>query len=757
MLAQGSVCNGHSSRLFTDRCHRRPAALRERGKVAIRGSNWLHRAPALVLAAGAAAFAQEPPATLPGVVVESMAPPPALRRIEINTLSNAPMAETPITAGVVTAEEIANRGVQTLSQAIRDQPSAGDGYNTIGFIETLVVRGFRLDSLLNYRRDGVPISNYTPLAVFNLEAIEIVNGPASVVGGAGTPGGLVNYRIKRPTETALAMLSAEVSERGTVLLQGDFGGRFGDGGAFGYRINAAAEERRPYPIDADGRRGFVSGWFDWRPGPKTTLVAEFDYNAVRQISVPGYGLMAVDDEDRGTVLPAPITPRQNLNSQPWSLPFESRAVAGSLRWLQQLGGSWRFELLAGGQNITTNDRIAFPDGCSAGPVYVYPGICANGDVDIYDYRSNDERRRIGTLDALLAGTATTGAVRHELRFNARHTRASERFPPLQTYNFVGISNVYAPVVLPDDPTPNVLNPELSQTVSELAASDVMRAGPGSLWLGGRWVRLQRSSALSDGSEAVSFDQRVLVPWAALGWQPWAGGFAYASYSKGVEIEVVPSRADQFVNYGAALPALKSTQVEVGFKQVAAGGDAFTLALFSIDKPYGDDIELPDGRLLRVAGAREARHRGLEASGVVGIGPALRVEARAAWIDARTTKAIDPELVGKRTTNVAPFAASLSAAWQVPGAPGLELSSLFLYSAAKPVLPDNSVELSPYWQWDLAASYRWLWSGYRMTLRGGIENVTNTLYWREAPTEAWGGTYLFPAQPRLFRLALAASW
>jgi iron complex outermembrane receptor protein len=703
------------------------------------------------------AHAQTEPTTLPGVVVESTALPAALRRIEIDTLSNAPMAQTPLSAGVVTSEEIAERGVRSLSQAVRDQPSVSDGYNTIGFVESLAVRGFRLNSLLNYRRDGVPISNYAPLAVYNLEAIEIVSGPAAVIGGAGTPGGLINYRIKRPTEQPLAMLSAEVSERGTVLMQGDFSGRVGDAAEFGYRVNAAAMERRPYPVDADGRRGFVSGWFDWRAGPSTTFVAEFEYDNVRQISVPGYGLLAIGDDRFGTVLPPPITPRQNLNSQPWSQPFESRALAGTLRWEQKLGRDWRFQLLAGGQDIATQDRIAFPDGCSAGPMYVYPGICANGDVDIYDYRSNDEKRRLATVDALLAGTAATGAVTHELRFGARRTRYTERAPPLQAYNFVGISNVFAPVVLPEDPTPNVLNPERTQTISELTVADVMRLGAGSLWLGGRWLQVDSASSLSDGSEAVSVDQRFFVPWIALGWQPWAGGFAYASYGEGVELEVVPSRADQFVNYGAVLPALTSKQVEAGYKQVFAGGNALTLAVFQIDKPYGDDLAQPDGRLLRVAGARESRHRGVEASGAWVPGHGLRLEARAAWINARTITAVDPALLDKRTPNVPPFAASLAAAWQVPSAPALQLSSLFVYSGAKPVTPENVAELSPYWQWDLAATYRWAWAGYGMTLRGGVDNVTDNRYWREAPTEAWGGTYLFPAQPRLFRLALAANW
>jgi len=712
---------------------------------------------ALALAACGTAFAQTDSATLPRVVVETSAPPPDLRRFEINSLSSAPMAETPLSAGVIDAERLRERGVKSLSQAIREEPSAGDAYNAIGYVESLQVRGFRLDSLLNYRRDGLPVSNHTPVAMENLEAIEVVKGVAGVLGGSGAPGGLVNYRIKRPTDLPLRSALVEVSERGTVLAQGDFGGRFGGGNAFGYRINVAASDRRPYADDAHGGRGFFSGYFDWRVSEATTLVAEFDYNALRQISVPGYGLFDANGDGVAETLPAPISPRRNLNSQPWSLPFESRAAAGSLRWQQQLARDWRFELQAGAQRIRTNDRTAFPDGCSSGPQYVYPGLCGNGDVDIYDFRSEDEKRRTRTLDAFIAGTAATGAITHEMRFGARRTRYTERFPPAQAYNFVGTTNVYTPVVLPEDPTPTVLNTNSDLTSNELSASDVLRSGPASLWLGARWVRVERSSERSDGSEATSFDQQLVTPWVALGWQPWVGGFGYASYGRGVEIESVPNRPAQFVNFGAVLPALKSEQVELGFKQVASEGHALSLALFSIDKPYGDDIQQSDGRVLRVAGARESRHRGLEAGGLFIASDELKLRARAAWIDAKTTRAIDPALVGKSTTNVAPFAASLAAAWQVPAIAGLELNNLLIYSGRKPVTAENSVQLPSYWQWDIAATYRWLGSGKRLTLAAGIDNVTDRLYWREAPTQYWGGTYLFPAQARTARVSLSANW
>ncbi len=712
-------------------------------------------AAAIVCAAGGVAAAQGG-TTLPRVVIETQAPPAELRRIDANALSSAPLSETPLAAGVIDAERLRERGATSLSAAIRDEPAAGDAYNTIGYIESLQVRGFRLDSLLNYRRDGLPLSNHAPIALENIEAIEIVKGVAGVLGGSGTPGGLINYRLKQPTETPLRSLLTEISERGTVLAHGDFGGRLG-GGTAGYRINVAASERRPHAREADGERRFISGYFDWRLGAATTLVAEFEHHSVRQISVPGFGLFDVDGDGTAETQPAPISPRLNLNAQPWSLPFESRASSGSLRWRQQLAQHWRAEVQAAAQRIRTHDRIAFPDGCSSGPQYVYPGLCGNGDVDIYDFRSDDERRRTRTLDAVVAGTAATGFIEHELRFGARRTRYSERYPPLQAYNFVGTSNVFAPVLLPADPTPSVPNTLSDLKIDELSASDVLRAGRASLWLGARWVRLERASVRSDGTEATQFEQSFVTPWLALGWQPWTGGFGYVSFGRGVEIESVPNRPDEFSNFGAALPALKSEQVEFGFKQVWAEGHGLALALFSIDKPYGDDLLQPDGRRLRVAGARESRHRGLEVAAALQATRALRLEGRAAWIDAKTTRAIDPALIGKRTTNVAPFAASLAAAWKIDAVPGLQLNNLLTYSGRKPVTADNAVELPSYWQWDIAASYRWRWAGARMTLAAGLDNVTDRRYWREAPTQSWGGIYLFPAPPRSARLSISASW
>ena len=124
--------------------------------------------------------------------------------------------------------------------------------------------------------------------------------------------------------------------------------------------------------NAPGGREFLSGFFDLRPGQGWLVEAEFESHTSRQISVPGFGLL------NGTTLPPPLDPRLNLNAQPWSQPFDSRSLTGSLKLQKLLANDWTASVRMGRQLIRTNDRLAFPDGCGA----VYPGLCANYDSDL---------------------------------------------------------------------------------------------------------------------------------------------------------------------------------------------------------------------------------------------------------------------------------------------------------------------------------------------------------------------------------------
>jgi iron complex outermembrane receptor protein len=681
----------------------------------------------------------------------------------VNDFSTAPLARTPLAVDVLSVEDLVDRGVNSLSSAVRGETSVGDDYNTFGYVEGLQIRGFVLDEVLNYRRDGMPVSSHVPVALENKEAIEILKGLSGIIAGSSAPGGLVDYRLKRPTDSPLRVIRAEISERGSALVHGDFGGRAGEGDRLGYRINVAAEERRP-PIDnAWARRAFASGYFDWRAAPDTLLELEFEHQRVRQISVPGYGLLDTDGDGIAETLPPPIDPRINLNAQPWTQPFESTATTGSVRIAQRLGPAWDAALRLGIQRSVANDRIAFPDGCSSGPNYVYPGLCGNYDIDIYDYISDGERRNTNDADARLHGRFVTGPVDHEPTFGLRVTRYDERYPPFQAYNFAGTVNVFAPVALPPNAAMTNPNVRVDLHIDELSATDVLRfAQRWSVWLGARLTRLDQSSALtqpdaSGGLEDVALAQHFFTPFGAVGYEPWADGFVYLSGGSGVETATVPNRPDLFVNPGQALPALRSRQVELGFKQTRAGVMAFNAALFQIEKPFPDDIPQPGGLALRVAGARVQRHRGLELDQDWIALPNLRLKAAMTLLQAETTQAVNGAYVGRATVNVPHVSATLRDTWDPPGLPGLAWSNQLVFSGHKPVLPDASVDLPAYWQWDTALRYRVQGPGSAWTWRAGIDNVTDRRYWREAPTAPWGATYLFPAMARTARLGVEVSF
>ena len=720
----------------------------------------LARACLLALAAvGGLAQAQaQTPTVLPEVRVVARPNPPATESATVGGLSSVPLAETPQAISVIRAGTLRDLGAGGLSGAIKAESSASDSYNTVGYIESLQVRGFLLNNALNYRRDGLPASNHAPIGFENKESIEILRGASGIQSGTSAPGGLVNYSLKRPTDGPLREVFFGLSERGSVLLHTDLGGRAGVDGVIGYRINLAAEERRLEVRDAPGNRRFASGFFELRLPDRSRLEFEFEHHRVSQRSVPGYGLLDGNGDGVADTLPAPLDPRRNLGSQAWAQPFESRASAASIAWRKNFAQHWNLAVRYGWQEIRTNDRLAFPDGCSTGPNYVYPGLCGNGDVDVYDYRSDNEKRVNQNAEITLRGRFDTGALRHELTLGFLEARYRERYDPRQAYNFVGTSNIFSPVALPGDGTALDLNTLQDSRSRDVWVGDVVRLPGGwSVWGGARHSQLERSSMRTDGSRAVSYDQALTTAWGALGWQPWAGGMAYVSAGSGIESEAVPNRASVFTNPGAVLPALRSRQAEAGFKQVLPSGGLFSAALFEIRKPFSDDITQADGLVTRVPDAREARHRGLELAWSGRPIPSLWLQAQATFIDAKVVKAVDPDQVGKKTTNVAPFSASIFGAWQVPGIDGLQWLNRVTLSGRKPVTRDNSVELPSYGQWDTAFNYRQRISGHSVTWRIGIDNVLDRRYWKDAPTQYWGGVYLFPAYPRTFRTSVQMSF
>ena len=658
------------------------------------------------------------------------------------------LAKTPQSVTVLGADLLAATASSSLSQAIKLDASLADSYNTTGYIEGLSVRGFLLDQSNNFMRNGLSVSNYAPIAMENKERIEVLKGVAGLQSGVSAPGGLVNFVTKTPQRDAFTTASIAADGNGGSKVHLDSNTVWG---AMGMRVNLAAEDLRTQVDRADGKREFASVALNAMASPDTKLSADLEYHHKKQPSVPGLGLLDSNGDGVGDTLPASNYSRLNLNNQSWSLPFEATSTYAQFAIEHQVNVDWQARVGLGTQRTTVQDRLAFPDGCSNATNYVYPGLCANGDVDVYDYRSENEERSTWAWDAKLQGKLAALGVQHRLSLGLSGRSTRTDLAPKQAYNYVGSTNIDKAVPLPGDGTALDLNTNSRERAVDASASLVSDLSSNvQSFVGFRTSQLNRSSERSDGSRAIAFEQTVTTPWAGLSWSPLASTMLYASWGQGAELETVPNRPTKFVNAGQVLPALKSAQTELGVKWQPNTRVLVSAAAFSIDKPYADDqattIDIP----LRVAGGKTARHRGLELSVVGQMDAQLSLQASLTLLDAKYTAAVDPTLVGQLVTNVPKAKASLFADYKVTAVPGLSLSGLLTADSGKTVTADGAVALPSAWQLDAGLRYQNRLIGKITQWNLNIENLTDRSYWREAPTQYWGGMYLFPSTPRTVR-------
>lgn len=668
-----------------------------------------------------------------------------------------PPAKLPFQASVFSAETLRERGAQRLSDITRLDPSVSDAYNTEGYWDYLTVRGFVIDNRFNYRRDGLPINAETAIPLDNKDRVEVLKGTSGLQAGTSAPGGLVNLVVKRPLETPLRSVQLGWRERGSVVGAVDLSQRFGTDRSVGLRLNAAVETLDPQVRQAEGRRHLLALAADWRLGSDTLVEAEFETSHRRQPSVPGFSLL-------GNTVPAPVDPRINLNNQPWSQPVVLDADTASLRITRRLGQDWRASAHLATQRLRSDDRIAFPFGCyDAGTDVYHPDrYCPDGRYDLYDFRSDHERRRTDALELAVQGRFATGAISHRLAAGVQLSRVHNRFQQ-QAYNYVGQGNVSGTALTPGDPALTDENTNRDERSTEFFLRDAVALTPAlTAWLGVRHTRLERESVRTDGSRATTYDQAFTTPSIALSLALSPQTTAYLSWGRGTESEVAPNRA-RYTNRGEALPALRSRQVEAGLKgNTPLGGTAelsWGLAAFDIRRPAFADIgpdcgsDTPGGTCTRRADG-EARHRGVEAQGGWRDGP-WTVQAGAQWLHARRQGSVDPTINGLRPTNVPASTLKLQTRYDVATVPGLAWRADLVAEGPRMVLPDNSARIPGQARVDLGARYLQTTDRGKLLWRIGVDNAFDRRAWREAPYQ-FGHAYLFPLAPRTWRVSVEAS-
>ena len=665
----------------------------------------------------------------------------------VSLIGDAPLARTPISASVISAEQMEAVGAKRLADLSKFDASVSDAYNTAGYWDYATVRGFVLDNKYNYRREGLPISAETFIALENKQSVEILKGTSGIQAGTSAPGGLVNYNVKRPTQADLRSVRLEATSYGSVLGAVDLGGRAGENKEFGYRINAAAEKVDSYAPATAGNRQLLAVAADWRLSKDSILEAEFEYSKRSQPSVPGMSLT-------GHTLPTPNA-KLNINNQAWSQPVVLEGLTGTVKFEQAINSSWRWSAQAGTQKLKSQDRVAFPYGCTDGDNYYANTYCPNGNFDLYDFRSDNENRSATSAKLEIKGEIDTKFVKINPTLGILVNRVKDRFD-MQAYNYSGAGNLNNFVALPADATLTGENTNRDERSTELYFNQSHQWTENfSTWAGLRYTRLSRQSIRTNGSRETNYSQNLRTGFVAASYQINPAHMAYASLGQGVESEVAPGRS-RYTNAGEALPALTSKQFEIGVK-----GEAeqlrWSAAWFDITRPMFGDL----GSCGKTATCTRqvdgtAQHSGLELTLSTPTASATQpwhVDGGVTVINAkRQGSTIDASQNGLRPTNVPDWILRLNAAYKITAVPGLELNGHLSHEGKRAVLPDNAISIPAWTRLDLGASYVTKIGNSKATWSFGVENVLNKSYFKESPYQ-FSHVYLFPGAPRTARLSV----
>jgi len=117
------------------------------------------------------------------------------------TKTDSLIVDTPMSVSVVTADVIADQNATSVKEALRNVPGveAGPNLANVSVQEEFTIRGFS-NSFVNV--NGVERRSTGPLSTANIESVEVVKGPSSVLTGDVSPGGIINIQTKRPQSEA---------------------------------------------------------------------------------------------------------------------------------------------------------------------------------------------------------------------------------------------------------------------------------------------------------------------------------------------------------------------------------------------------------------------------------------------------------------------------------------------------------------------------------------------------------------------------
>lgn len=534
------------------------------------------------------------------------------------TKTNTPLTEVPQAISVVTRDQMDEQVVQSVPQALRYSAGmvpelrglSGGGY------ETLSSRGFSMEEYLDGLRlpnagAGFLVPSFDPN---DLERIEILHGPASVLFGQAYPAGLVNLSSKQPR--ARSVRSVEFMPGNYDRLQGtwDFTGAIDRREHFLYRLTGMARDTHSQVDFDEQERYMVAPSFTWKPDEKTSLTALFNYQYDPHVGF--YNLLPA----AGTVLANPngLIPTSFNPGDPGYDKHARRQYAGGYLFTRTIDPVWSFQ-----QNFR---YFHLADNFTT----IYTSAIAADDRTLSRYSFiNNEHLDAVTLDTHASAVTRHGSWRQTVIMGVDY----QTLPYQEAYGFdynVPTQDIYAPKYYQTITRPSFTGDDhVKFWQTGLYGQDQLRYKRLAFTVGGRedWTSTTDHESLSNSNQKQS--DHAFTGRAGVVYQAGSGFSPYFSYATSFQ----PSIGTDV--QGHTFKPTTGQQYEVGLKYQPSGINAFiTLSAFNLTEQNVTTTNPQQPQFSVQTGA--VRSRGIELEGHANLNNGVGIVAAYSYLDNTVT-------------------------------------------------------------------------------------------------------------------------
>jgi iron complex outermembrane receptor protein len=534
----------------------------------------------------------------------------------VGTRTDTPLRDIPQSIQVLPQEVFRDQQSYDVEQVLQNAPGVVQGDRSPRYPYTeFFVRGFvsGTETLVN----GLPSTVFQYRDVLsNIERIEVLRGPSSVLFGPGSLGGRINVVTERPLRDPF--YSIDVSAGNFNLYNGaiDLSGPLDDDRTLLYRFNAFAETTDSFIDFYERERYLVSPVLTWLIDEQTelTVETEYVYSAIDGID---NGLPA-----EGTVLPNPngeIPLDRNLGEPSFFNNTETFRVGYDFE--HRFSENW--QMRSAFQFFLYNDE-------ARGFFYG----------DLSDDQRTVERfaaqyrieNRAYNLDNYVVGEFATGSIQHQLVVGLNLFRQDFTVPFDNDLPGLEPINIFDPVYDVSTLGEPVPVRRLDRQINQLGIylqDQITLTENLKLLLGGRFdIAGQREENLLESTSQFQQDT-AFSPRIGIVYQPLEPISLYASYNRSFFPQVGTDAE------GSAFDPERGTQYEIGVKADINDRLFATLALYHLTRTNVLTSDLSDPRFSVQTG--EQRSRGIEFDISGEILPGWNIVAGYALTDAEITE------------------------------------------------------------------------------------------------------------------------